>query len=287
MSVNAELSPIAAGCMSWGIGGIQASDAQMVTLMHAFIAQGINTFDHADIYGNYTTEGAFGNAFNQSNIQRDTIRLITKCGIRKPDNGAHYIKHYNYDADYIIRCCERSLSLLQTDYIDVFLLHRPDPLLQADEVAEAISLLKGQGKIIDFGVSNFSPFQAEVLRRLIPIEYNQIAFSATHHWPLTDGTLDYALIHKIQPMAWAPLGTYFKEDNPLLSEVVQRLSEKLNEPEHVILLSWIMKHPTSPIPVVGTTNAARIASLQRAHSGLLTKQEWTEIWTASMGQNVP
>ncbi|MEZ4909717.1 MAG: aldo/keto reductase [Saprospiraceae bacterium] len=287
MNANSNLSQIAAGCMLWGKGGLEASASQMEALIQTFLEQEINTFDHADIYGDYTTEADFGIAYKQSKIERSKIRLITKCGIRKPDNNNNYIKHYNYDSEYIVKSCERSLSLLHTDYVDVFLLHRPDPLIEVDEVVSAISMLKEQGKILDFGVSNFTSFQTEILRQHVPIAYNQIEFSATHFTPMTDGTLDYMQIHKIRPMAWSPMGSFFKKPDTKLLDTVRNIAKKLQLPEHIILLSWILKHPSAPIPVIGTTNLTRIKALAPIRSGLLSRQEWTEIWTASMGQNVP
>lgn len=281
------LSKMAAGCMLWGEGGIKANTQEMQSLMHAFMDVEISTFDHADIYGDYTTEEAFGRAFAQSNIAREDITLITKCGIRKPNNKDVYIKHYDYSKNYIISCCERSLKLLQTDYVDVFLLHRPDPLLQPEEVAAAISLLKEQGKIRSFGVSNFTPFQTELLRQSMPINYNQIQFSASHFSPMLDGDLEYMAIHDIQPMAWSPMGTYFREHNRKIHSAVQKIAQTHGVPEHVILLAWILGHPTHPIPVIGTTNSDRISKLPMVQSTILTKQEWTEIWSASMGANVP
>jgi predicted oxidoreductase len=154
-----------------------------------FVENAITTFDHADIYGGYTTEAIFGKALLQSKISRDTIQLISKCGIQhtvenRPENK---VKHYDYSKKYIIWSAENSLKNLKTDYLDVFLLHRPSPLLQPDEVAEAVTQLKKEGKILDFGVSNFTSSQTELIREQTNVAFNQIQFSATDFQAMTDG----------------------------------------------------------------------------------------------------
>ena len=146
--MQVKLSPIIAGVMSWGIWDKNLNTKEMSHLMHLFLENGISSFDHADIYGGYTTEAAFGKALLESKIERKNLQLITKCGIElisenRPQN---LVKHYNYSKEYIIWSAENSLKNLQTDYLDVFLLHRPSPLLQVDEVAEAIEKLKSEGR---------------------------------------------------------------------------------------------------------------------------------------------
>ncbi len=155
-----SLSSIIAGTMSWGVWGKNYSTHQMATLLECCLQNGITSFDHADIYGDYTTEAAFGVAFKESNIKREEVQFISKCGIQLlggTRNNA--IKYYDYSKEYIINSVEQSLKNLHTDYLDVLLLHRPSPLMHADEIAEAINNLKKDGKIISFGVSNFSPSQ--------------------------------------------------------------------------------------------------------------------------------
>ena len=149
-----KYSKIIAGCMSWGAWGKQFSTQEMITQINITLASGITTFDHADIYGDYTTENEFGHAFSKSSIERESIQLISKCGIQyvggTRDNS---IKYYNYSKEYIIWSVEKSLKELKTDYLDLLLLHRPSPLMNPDEIALAIDELKQQGKILDFGVS--------------------------------------------------------------------------------------------------------------------------------------
>lgn len=146
------LSPIVAGTMSWGIWDKNLNQKEMENMIHICLENKITTFDHADIYGSYTTEAAFGKAFASSKILREKMQLISKCGIQLvSENRTNTIKHYNYSKDYIIWSVENSLKNLQTDFLDVLLLHRPSPLMHADEIAEAVLKLKTEGKILEIG----------------------------------------------------------------------------------------------------------------------------------------
>lgn len=290
--MSVELSPIIAGVMNWGVWDKNLNTNEFTHLINLFIENGITTFDHADIYGGYTTEASFGKALTESKIDRKKIQLITKCGIQytsenRPNNS---IKHYEYSKDYIIWSAENSLKNLQTDYLDVFLLHRPSPLMQADEIAEAVSKLKADGKILSFGVSNFTPFQTELLRQKTEISFNQVQFSATHYEAMLDGSFDYMQVHNIKPMAWNPLGTVFRENTDQtfrLRQLLAKLVEKYHIGSDIILLAWIMQHPAGISPVAGTVNSGRIQQLMKAKSLILDKQDWFAIWTESMGNKVP
>ena len=287
-----KLSPVIAGVMNWGIWDKNLNTKEFTHLINLFIENGITTFDHADIYGGYTTEAAFGKALSESKIDRKKIQLITKCGIQytsenRPNN---WIKHYEYSKDYIIWSAENSLKNLQTDYLDVLLLHRPSPLMQSDEIAEAVSKLKADGKILSFGVSNFTSSQTELLRQKTEISFNQVQFSATHHEAMLDGSFDYMQIHNIKPMAWNPLGTVFRENTDQtfrLRQLLAKLVEKYHIGSDIILLAWIMQHPAGISPVAGTVNSGRIQQLMKAKSLVLDKQDWFAIWTESMGNKVP
>lgn len=290
--MSIQLSPIIAGVMNWGIWDKNLNTKEFTHLINLFIENGITTFDHADIYGGYTTEAAFGKALSESKIDRKKIQLITKCGIQyttenRPNN---WIKHYEYSKDYIIWSAENSLKNLQTDYLDVLLLHRPSPLMQSDEIAEAVSKLKADGKILSFGVSNFTSSQTELLRQKTEISFNQVQFSATHHEAMLDGSFDYMQIHNIKPMAWNPLGTVFRENTDQtfrLRQLLAKLVEKYHIGSDIILLAWIMQHPAGISPVAGTVNSGRIQQLMKAKSLVLDKQDWFAIWTESMGNKVP
>ncbi len=288
--MKTTLSPIVAGTMNWGVWDKKLTTSEMVHLMNICIENKVTTFDHADIYGGYTTEAQFGKAFAESKIPREKIQLISKCGIQLAESRNNSIKHYDYSKEYIVWSVENSLKNLQTDYLDVLLLHRPSPLMKADEIAEAVAKLKSQGKIIDFGVSNFTASQTELIQQKTEINYNQIQFSATHHQVMLDGSLDYMQLHNIRPMSWNPLGTVFREDieqTRRLKILLGKLVEKYHMGSDTLLLAWILKHPSKVIPVAGTVNIARIQLLMKATELELEMEDWFAIWTESMGNKVP
>lgn len=285
------LSPIIAGTMNWGVWDKNLTSKEMENIIHVCLENKITTFDHADIYGSYTTEADFGKAFVSSKIAREKIQLISKCGIQMlAENRNNTIKHYDYSKSHIIASVEQSLKNLQTDYLDAFLLHRPSPLMQADEIAEAVEKLKNDGKIIDFGLSNFTSSQTELIRQRINVSYNQVQFSATNFEPMVDGSFDYMQVHNIRPMSWNPLGIVFREDIPQthrLKKLLGSLVSKYSLGADTILLAWILKHPARVIPIAGTVNVARIQSLMKAVELDLEKEDWFAIWTESRGEDVP
>lgn len=277
--------------MSWGKWGKQLSTEEQAEMIQFCVENGNTTFDHADIYGDYTTEADFGKAFIQSSIQREKIQLISKCGIQHVgDTRANKIKHYNYSKEYIIWSAEESLRNLKTDYLDTFLLHRPSPLMQADEIAEAICYLQESGKIIQFGVSNFTPSQVDLISNKIAISVNQIEFSLTEHKAMQNGTLDQMQQKNIHPMSWSPLGSVFKEENEQtlrIKKVLKTVAEKYSISEDGILLSWILKHPANVSPVIGTTSKERIMSANKALETSLELEDWFMLLSESQGQRVP
>lgn len=290
MSKN-KFSKIIAGTMSWGNWGKQFNSQQMIRLMNACLESLVTTFDHADIYGDYTTEKEFGDAFKQSNITRDDIQLISKCGIvyaspKRPTK----IKHYNYSRDYIITSVDNSLKNLATDYLDLLLLHRPSPLMEPNEIMEAIAKLGQEGKIKSFGVSNFTTSQVELISSEVPVEVNQIEFSLTQNKALFDGTLDQMMVKKMTPMAWSPLGEVFKNDTEQTRRIhkcLGSLLEKYSATEDQLLLAWILKHPANIHPVVGTTDQIRIKEANKALQINLELEDWFSILVASQGHKVP
>jgi len=284
-------SRIIAGCMSWGIWGKQFSTDKMTAQLMDTLEAGISTFDHADIYGDYTTETQFGKAFKQSKIAREDIQLISKCGIQLAGNTRNNcIGHYEYSKAYIIQSVEQSLKNLKTEYLDLVLLHRPSPLMQVTEISEAISKLHSEGKIKEFGVSNFTESQMKLIETTQKIQVNQIEFSLTENVAMRNGTLDAMQIGKITPMCWSPLGAVFRSETAQtvrIRMVLKKLCEKYNASEDQLLLAWILKHPAKIHPVIGTTNKNRIQNAQNAIKINLLLEEWFELLVASQGHAVP
>lgn len=291
MEKSTNYSKIIAGTMTWGSWGKQLSTNEMIHLMQHCLDLGISTFDHADIYGDYTNEIEFGTAFSQSNIDRASIQLISKCGIQHTGKTrSNKIKHYNYTKEYIIWSAEQSLQKLKTDYLDLFLLHRPSPLIRPEEVAEAIAQLRKDGKIRDFGVSNFTPSQIALLETAIPVMGNQVEFSLTADTVMYDGTLDDILANKRFGMAWSPLGSYFKEDgeqSKRIKKVLEDFQVKYGADESQLLLAWLMHHPAMIYPVVGTSNPKRLKDSMEATSISMELEDWFELLAASQGHVVP
>ncbi|MBD3582048.1 aldo/keto reductase [Flavobacterium sp. D33] len=277
--------------MNWGAWDKKLSADEMAHTIHMCLENGITTFDHADIYGGYTTEAEFGEGFKKSRLSREKIQLISKCGIEHvTGNRNNKIKHYNYSKEYIIWSVENSLKNLQTEYLDVLLLHRPSPLMVADEIAEAITKLQSEGKIVDFGLSNFTASQTDLIRQKIDVSYNQIQFSATHFTPMLDGSLDHMQVNGIRPMAWNPLGTVFREDSEKtrwMKQLLASLVQKYEVGADVLLLAWILKHPAKILPIAGTVNVGRIQQLMKATQLEMELEDWFAIWTESMGDKVP
>ncbi|WP_299333337.1 aldo/keto reductase family oxidoreductase [uncultured Psychroserpens sp.] len=286
-----KYSRLIAGTMTWGLWGKQLQKHEMIDLIYHCLEQNITTFDHADIYGGYTTESDFGKAFVESNVQRDNIQLISKCGIQYlSDTRTNTVKHYDYSKSYIIWSVEESLKHLKTQYLDLLLLHRPSPLMQPNEIAEAISELKTRGLIRDFGVSNFTPSQVNLLSKSVDISVNQIEFSLTQHTAMHNGLLDHMMTNMITPMAWSPLGCVFREDTEQTRRIHSQLGElldKYNATEDQLLLAWILKHPSQIHPVIGTTNKQRISNAMDATDIHLELEDWFKILVACQGHKVP
>ena len=286
-----QFSRIISGTMTWGKWGKQLSTKEMAGLIQQNMEMGITTFDHADIYGAYSTEGAFGKAFTESKIERDQLQIITKCGIQYVCEARdNKVKHYNYSKDYIIWSAERSLRELQTDYLDLFLLHRPSPLMQPEEIAAALGALMESGKVKSFGVSNFTPSQIALIEKEIPVSGNQVEFSLTAHAVMFDGTLDDVLLNDRMLMSWSPLGSYFRgksEQRKRIKKALKPLKKKYNASASQLLLAWILNHPAKAYPVVGTTNPDRLKESIQAVDIEMELEDWFTLLTASQGHKVP
>ena len=282
--------------MNWGDWGKQLSKQDMISLMHRCLENDITTFDHADIYGGFQCEAVFGSALSLDKSLRDKIQIVTKCGIQlvaqnRPDT---YIHHYNTTKEYIIWSAENSLKMLRTDYIDLLLVHRPDPLMDADEIASAFVALKQAGKIRHFGVSNFTTSQFELVQSRLdfPLITNQVEFSVLQMAPLNDGVFDLCQQRRIAPMAWSSFagGRIFSGSDDQAGRVKAKL-ESIAEAHHAkidqIALAWILKHPVNVLPILGTGKLDRIKSAVESLNIDLTHQEWFSLWEASMGHEVP
>ncbi|MEP5829236.1 MAG: aldo/keto reductase [Maribacter dokdonensis] len=285
-----KYSRIIAGTMTWGKWGKQLSTAEMIALMNHCVENKITTFDHADIYGDYTNEEDFGKAFSKSSVKREDVQLISKCGIQfNVKERSNRVKHYDYNASYIISSVERSLKMLQTDYLDLLLLHRPSPLMDPSEIAEAIDKLKIEGKIKQFGVSNFSPSQIQLIEKEIQVEANQVEFSLSSNGVMNDGTLDDCVTFDRLAMSWSPLGSYFREDskaNLRIKTVLADLTKKYGATEDQLLLAWILKHPSTIHPVVGTATPQRLKLAMDAVEIDMELQDWFILLEANKGHEV-
>lgn len=291
MQNKKNFSKIIAGTMTWGSWGKNFSHQEMTALLSYCVQEGITTFDHADIYGGYSTEAAFGKAYVESEVNRDEIQLITKCGIQMVDESrSNRVKHYDYSKEYIVWSAEQSLKNLKTDYIDLFLLHRPSPLMQAEPIAEAISTLLEGGKIKSFGVSNFSPAQIAFLEAAVPVAGNQVEFSLTANQVMYDGSLDDCSARERMAMSWSPLGSYFREDTSQTKRIHKAMEPmliKYNATSDQLLLAWVLKHPAKVYPVVGTSSRKRLSASMEATKIDLELEDWFVLLEASTGHEVP
>lgn len=276
----------------WGLDAAGVRD-----WIKAALDMGLTTFDHADIYGSYTVEENFGAALALEPSLRDKMQLVTKCGIilQRGIYADSPVHHYNTTREHIIKMAERSLKGLQTDYLDVLLIHRPDPLQDPVEVAAALTELVQAGKTRYVGVSNFTPSQFDTLQNVldIPLVTNQVEFSPSHMDPLTDGTFDHALRHQYAPMAWSPVGgggifTGQSEQDKRLREMMGTIGEELGgKGIDQVAYAWILKHPAKVMPVTGTGKLERLQAAADAMQIDMSREQWFRIWEASAGHEVP
>ena len=224
------------------------------------------------------------------NIDREKIQLISKCGIvMNSDRKPSPLKYYHYDSSYIQNCVHESLAHLKTDYLDLLLLHRPSPLMNPEEIAKVFQILKSEGKVKEFGVSNFSNSQFELLNQDVPLVTNQVEISVNHLDSFFDGTLDQLMVKNLRPMAWSVMGNYFSEktdQNIRITHILKELCQKYNADENQILLAFILKHPSRIIPVIGSS---KIETIRQLKSSLLIDLEaidWFRILEASRGIEV-
>ncbi len=286
-----DLSRIVAGMWrmtEWGM-----SVEQRVAFIERCIALGVTSFDHADIYGGYGVESLFGDALRLQPSLRDRIELISKCGIKlvSPQRPQHSIQHYDTSAAHINASVEESLRQLGTDRLDLLLIHRPDPLMDFDEVARTFESLRQAGKVRHFGVSNFSRHQFEALDRRIKLATNQVEFSPLHTAPMFDQTFDGMQDLGVAPMIWSPLagGRLFNggEDNAdNLRLVIKGIADELGQPFASVVFAWIMQLPSRPVPLTGTGRIEAIAVAVAGTQFTLSRSDWFSILRAARGHEV-
>jgi predicted oxidoreductase len=286
-----RLSPIVVG--AWRMADWQWNPQQRLRWIERCVELGVTSFDHADIYGGYAVEDLFGEALALAPALRERLQLVGKCGIKlvAPARPQHRIKHYDSSARHIAASVETSLRALRTDRLDLLLIHRPDPLLDADEVARAFESLRAAGKVRHFGVSNFTPGQFELLASRVPLATNQIELHPLQRAALTDGTLDQLQRLRIRPMIWSPLagGALLAgggETERRVQAALGRIGERHGASTATVAFAWLLRHPSRPLPVAGSR---RIEVLHDAVAALrltLDAQDWTEIWQAGAGHEV-
>jgi predicted oxidoreductase len=305
---NLKSSRLAYGC--WRIAGswnpAEVTDRSISAGEQAVIAAyeaGYTLFDHADIYCDTEAEKIFGKVLKRIPAMRNRVIIASKCGIRKagvPNPDSPY--RFDFSKEYILKCCDESLSRLGVEPIDIYQLHRPDYLGDPAEVAEAFAHLKQSGKVREFGVSNFRPSQVSALQSACPMRLvvNQVEISLARLAPFEDGTLDQCLERKITPLAWSPLAGGLLADGarrilpaqeaykpqPIV-EVVDQVARSRGVSRTVVALAWLLKHPSGIVPIVGSTQPDRIREAVKAAEVELTRDEWYRLLVAARGERLP
>ncbi|AXA94841.1 oxidoreductase [Massilia sp. YMA4] len=276
----------------WRMGEWQMSPQQRLAFIEQCLELGVSSFDHADIYGGYGVETLFGEALALQPSLRERMQIVSKCGIKliSPARPAHTIQHYDTTAAHITASVDNSLKALGTTHLDLLLIHRPDPLMDFDEIAETFESLRAAGKVRHFGVSNFSRHQFECLHRRVPLATNQVEFSPLHLAPMFDETFDGLQDKGVAPMIWSPLagGRLFGDDAatvPLRAKLRQVAAETGRSFTSVVF-AWIMQLPSRPIPLTGSGRIEAIREAVEATRFTLTRQQWFEILRAARGHEV-
>lgn len=284
-----QVPTVAVGCMRIS----NMTDQEISSFIDTALENGGNFFDHADIYGKGKSEEVFGRAISPS--LREKLIIQTKCGIRPG--------RFDFSYEHIINSVDGSLKRLGTEYIDVLLLHRPDTLMEPEEVAKAFDELKSAGKVRHFGVSNQNPYQIQLLesRMNMPVCANQLQFSIMHAPMIQSGInvnmyndsavnrdggiLEFCRLHKITIQPWSPMQFGFfegcfidHEKFPELNKTLESIGSKYGVSKTTVAFAWILRHPAKMQPVTGTTNPARLADCLKASEITLTREEWYEIY---------
>jgi predicted oxidoreductase len=285
------LSRIVAGM--WRMAEWNLDPQQRLAFIEQCLELGVTSFDHADIYGNHRVEALFGEALRLKPSLRGQLQLVSKCGIRLAgqQRGPQPIQHYDTSAAHIVASVEESLRKLHTDHLDLLLIHRPDPLMDFDEVAQCFEGLRRAGKVLHFGVSNFSRHQFEALDRRIALATNQVEFSPLHTAPMFDETFDGAQDLGVAPMVWSPLGggrlfNGVDAHAEQLRLVIKEVADELAQPFASVVFAWILQLPCRPIPLTGS---GRMEAIRVAVAGTrftLSRAQWFRILRAARGREV-
>lgn len=262
----------------------------------ACLEVGMSTFDHADIYGDYRCEEVFGKALKEDPSLRSKIELISKCGIKliSPGRPKHKVKHYDTSSSHIVSSVDTSLKNLNTEYLDLLLIHRPDPFMDFHDTAKGLTEVVKSGKVKYVGVSNFTDWQFSRLSDVldIPLVTNQVEMSVLNMSALHDGSIAQCQTKGVSPMAWSPLGggrlfTGDDEQAKRVQTVLGRIADREGSSIDQVALAWILKHPAKVLPIIGTNNIDRIKKSAVSERISMSVEEWHEIWEASAGNEVP
>ena len=289
LSDRLELSRIIYGM--WRLTDDSDTSAKHVQVkIEACLEQGITSFDQADIYGGYSSEAVLGEALKLSPSLREQMEIITKCNIVAPV-GVHAdkrLKYYDTSEKYITQSVDRSLREMAIEQIDLLLIHRPDPLLDADETGAALDCLVDSGKVKAVGVSNFRPWDIDLLQSRMKnkIVTNQIEISLAENSALSNGDLAYLQQHRIVPMAWSPLAGGSLFGGSALGLKLVEMAERFSVDPAPLAIAWLLKHPANILPIMGSNNIQRIEGFSQALEVELDRQSWFELFEAANGSEV-
>jgi predicted oxidoreductase len=277
----------------WRLGDdADTTPAHVQAKIEACLAQGITSFDQADIYGGYTAEAILGSALRAAPGLRGQMEIITKCDIVAPvgRHAAARGKHYDTTRAHIMASVEASLRDMAIDTIDLLLIHRPDPLMDAEDTGGALDALVASGKVRAVGVSNFRPWDFTLLQSAMqtPLVTNQIELSLLVHDPMTNGDLAFLQERKVAPMAWSPLagGLLLAEGSAGLRAQLDRIGAEHGTDWSAVAVAWLLRHPARILPVLGTNSLDRIARISDAMKINLDRQTWYELYTHALGHEV-
>lgn len=267
------------------------SPAHVGAKIGACLDQGITTLDQADIYGGYTAEAIMGAALKADPALRQKVEIVSKCGIVAPSQRyGTPVKHYNTSRAHIFAAVEQSLRDFGTDYLDLLLIHRPDPFMDPEETGRALDDLVAAGKIRAAGVSNFRPWDLGLLQSAMaqPLVTNQIELSLAELSPFTDGSLADLQTRGLPAMAWSPLGggALMRARTPLTARM-DELAAAAGAGRAAIAVAFLLAHPARILPVMGTNSLDRIATLGEALSVRLSREQWFELYSLASGKPVP